>query len=314
LTFKSNKGLTYHKNKTLNCINKCHICLKIFSNKQSLQKHESVLCKQKYQCEKCNNIYTSRFRLKNHVCKQMDLIENKLIKTENKELIDIIKNLPQDKQIFIINQNINSDNSKNINNENNIENNIEVNNNSKNDNSKKQINTFIDTKPKNFNFDYVIREELVKNISKFLRMDDYTEELADQYMYEESKFKKEQNDEVIRKYDKEPLQVEGMKQVFSELQKEPKNRNVVMKKSKSGKCHVYDKNWNEKKLKEITMKICNKVCDTLFEKETSLNHFIRLVLGSQPRRYSELKKHIHDEILKVGKEISNEIENLTIND
>jgi hypothetical protein len=223
---------------------------------------------------------------------------------ELKEQIDlsILKNLPNDKQIIINNLNIN-DNSKNEVN-NNSKN--EVNNNSKNDN-RKQINTFIDTKPKNFNYDYVIKEELIKNISKFLRMDDYTEELAHQYMYEESKFKRVQNDEVIRKYDKEPLQVEGMKQVFSELQKEPNNRNVVIKKSKSGKCHVYDKNWNEKKLKEITMKICNKVCDTLFEKETSLNHFIRLVLGSQPRRYSELKKHIHDEILKVGKEVSNEL-------
>jgi len=73
-----------------------------------------------------------------------------------------------------------------------------------------------------------------------------------------------------------------------EIQKDSENRNVIIKKSKSGKCQVYDsewtKGWNEEQLKKITTKICNKVCDTLFDRDTSLNHFIRLVLGSQPKR------------------------------
>jgi len=130
-------------------------------------------------------------------------------------------------------------------------------------------------------------------------------------MYFEDKFRKEQNDEIIRKYDKEPLQVEGMKLLFEEIQKEPNNRNVIIKKTKSGKCQIYDsewtKGWNEEQLKKMTTKICNKVCDTLFDKDTSLNHFIRLVLGSQPKRCMELRKHIHNELMKAGMKLKTEL-------
>ena len=188
---------------------------------------------------------------------------------------------------------VNNSSINNSNNEDNKKINIknEVNNNSKN----RMKNNFFDSKPKRFMFDYVVKEEDTKDL---LEMDEYSEELADMYMYEEDQFKKQGKD-IIYKYDKDKLQVEGMKILFTRLQKDPNNRNVMVRKSKSGKCYIYDTEWVEKKLQEIITKICNRLCDTLYNKETSLNHFVRLVLGSQPRRYVELRRHIEDEIINI---------------
>ena len=127
-------------------------------------------------------------------------------------------------------------------------------------------------------------------------MDDYNEEIADKYMYEEEQFRNEHR-ELICKYDKEVLQSKGMEVLFTKLQQDPINRNVMIRKTKSGKCYIYNAEWVEEKLQKIITKICNKLCDTLYDTETSTNHFIRLVLGSQSKRCKELRKHIENEII-----------------
>jgi len=308
--FKTLENLENHKNKFPNCINKCNICLKKFSSKQMLTKHENIICEQKYGCDTCNIIYSTKYYLDKHLCNP-SLKE----KTSN-NITDILQNIINDKHV-----NINIYNNNNNNNEikhevkNEVNNNSknEINNNSKNITNKVKVN-YLDTKPSGFKYNYKITKNLMNMIPKYLKMSDYDEELADQYMYSEAKFMKEQNDEIIRKYDKEPLQVEGMKLLFEEIQKEPKNRNVIIKKSKSGKCQVYDSEWgngwNEEKQKKIITKICNKVCDTLFDIDTSVNHFIRLVLGSQPKRCTELRKHVHNEVMKASIKIKNEIKEI----
>jgi len=305
--FHKKTDLIKHNERNVNCQNRCPICLKYYSSKRTLKNHESIVCKKKFECQTCYNIYTTKNILQNHKCISSEI--------QNDKVNNILRNMPNDKQININNINIynneiNEINNNEINEINNNEineinnKNIEINHNSKN----KILNNFLTTTPVNFsNFEYKVRKDLGALIPKFIKMGDYTEELADQYMYEEKKFKQVQNEDIIRKYDKEPLQVEGMKQFFTELQKDVENRNVVIKKSKSGKCYVYEKEWEKKQLKEITKKICNKVCDTLFDIETSMNHFMRLILGSQPKRYTELKKHIHKEIMKAGKIVNNEL-------
>jgi len=273
--FKSLKFLEKHKKKTPNCINKCNICLRLFSSKQSLIKHESVICQQKYECVQCHETFKTRYNVTKHKC---DININ--------NISDIIQKIPTDKQINI---NINF-NGKNI----------EVNNNSKNNNNNtnKMTNNFFDTNPKNFMFDYKTEDIDFEDLKK---LNSYEEDLADKYMYEEDDFKKLHRD-IVYTYDKKKLETEGMKMLFTRLQKDPMNRNVMIRKSKSGKCHIYETVWVEKKLQQIITKICNKLCDTLYDKETSMNHFFRLVIGSQPRRYIELRKHIEDEILNIKKD------------
>jgi len=276
-----------------NMKSRCLICLKYYANKSSLKRHESVACKQKFECIKCLCLYSSRWVLKTHKCKNN---KNNNNNNNNNNSIDlynignILEKLPTDKQINI---NININDNKNIEMNNNSKNtkNLEMNNNSKNN----IMNNFLDTKPKNFMFDYItegIQLNDLKNI------DGYEEELADKYMYEEEDFKKMRRD-MVYKYDKEKLETEGMKILFTRLQKDPMNRNVMIRKSKSGKCYIYETEWVEQKLQKIILKICNKLCDTLYDKETSMNHFFRLIIGSQPRRYIELRKHIEEEILNI---------------
>ena len=293
--FKLQKGLDYHHNKTNNCLNKCNICLKKFTTKYGLSKHESIVCKQKYECILCDKVYSTKYNLSVHICDK----NNHICDNNDQNIGEILKNLPNDKQIVII-QNI-----QNINNE--IENKININNEIDNkkiniDNKKININNnFFDTQPKRFLFDYVVKEDDKRGL---LEIDGYSEEIADMYMYEEEKFKKQSKD-IIYKYDKDKLQVEGMKILFTRLQKDPTNRNVMIRKSKSGKCYIYDTEWIEKKLQEIITKICKRLCDTLYDQETSLNHFIRLVFGSQPNRYIELRKHIEEEIINVKQNLIN---------
>ena len=274
--------------------NRCQICLKSYSTKGSLKRHDKVICQQKFECLDCLRQYKSRRQLNIHKCNK---VNNKIDNIKNDtRIVDILKNIPNDKQVNI-NININETNNSN--------NKVELNNNSKNKVETKIMNNFLNTEPKNYRFDYLIKEELRNEMMKYINMDGYKEEEADKFMYEEDKFK-ELDEDIKRKYEKEPLKLEGMKEFFSKLQEESNNRNVVIKKSKSGKCYVYDTSWNEKKLKTIITKLCNKVCDTLFDTESSVNHFIREIIESQPGRCRELRKHIQTEIRKAGKLIAEE--------
>ena len=290
--FKTKQDFEQHNSKNPNCNNKCFICLKYFKSKKGLVKHESVVCKQKFECDKCMNIYSTKQVIGNHRCKKN--IEKKSI--DNFDLCNIsnlIKELPNDKQINIyINDNKNIELNNNSKNDNK---NIELNNNSKNielnNNSK---NNFLDTKPTNFMFEYITENIKMDDLRD---IDGYDEKIADMFMYEQEDFSKLHKD-IIYKYDKETLKVKGLQMLFTRLQKDPNNRNVMIRKTKSGKCYIYDTQWVEQKLQKITTKICNKLCDTLYDRDTSMNHFVRLVIGSQPRRWIELKKYIEEEIIE----------------
>jgi len=324
--FKTPQRLLNHNKKNPNCINKCSICLKKYSSKQSLIKHESIVCEQKYECEKCNNVYSTKYYLKDHKC--VNEIDNNIILKQGdncNNIGDILKNLPNISNIsnnrqIVINQNNQNiyNNNNNSNNSNEIQvdhKNIQVDNKNINvDNKNIQVDkmnlninqktkNFFDTKPRLWSGNYKEHEDY----RYLIKLDDYDEKTADLYVYDEENFKAKQPKNLVYKYDKEALQVEGMKVLFSKLQKDPNNRNVMIRKMKSGTCYVYEKEWVEKKLKTIIVKICNKLCDCIYDKETSLNHFMRLVIGSQPKRCIELRKHIEKEIInnKCIKQICN---------
>ena len=281
--FKSERGLKYHKNKDLNCINKCNICLKTYSNKQSLKRHEYIVCKKRYECEKCSVIFNTKNKYNKHneICNNN--VQIKDVNDQNDQLNKIIQNIPNDKQIninIINNNNITITNSK-IN----------------SDNKKVRIkNNFMNTNPANFHFGYIGADEH----KELAMIDSFDENIADMFMYEEERFRDLPKD-IIYKYEKESLTTKGMEMLFSRLQENPKNRNTRIKKSKSGKCYIYDKEWIEEKLQKIVTKICCNLCDYLYDKETSLNHFVRLIIADQPRRLSELRKHIETEITDLNK-------------
>jgi len=313
--FTSEKRLTTHLNKYPNCTNKCSICRKTFSSPQMLKTHKiKITCHPKYECAKCNVIFDTRYKLNFHDCKILNpnsnyadglinRIENSNMQINVEDILNsenmkkIIENPTSEKQVIIVTNNyINNLNNNSNNNSNNNTNNNNTNNANTNiKKTKKYIkNNFFETCPRNFEYGYLSKEE---DIKKFSQLHDYKEEDADAYMYDEDNFKEDKPKDLIYKYDKETLQVEGMKLLFSKLQEDPMNRNVMIRKTKSGKCFIYDKVWIEEKLQKIITRICNKLCDYLYDKNTSLNHFIRLVIGSQPSRYMELRKHIEQEII-----------------
>lgn len=149
-------------------------------------------------------------------------------------------------------------------------------------------------KPKAFRYDYNTDNIDLHHLQS---LHNYTETMADKYMYEETDFR-ERHKDFIYQYDKEKLETEGLKILFTKLQMDPKNRSVMIQKAKSGKCYVYETEWVQKELQKIITKICGKLCNTIYDKETSLNYFFHLVIGSQPGRYMELRKHIEEEILQ----------------
>jgi len=305
------RGLAQHKTKVPNCINKCPICLKIYCNQQSLKKHGSVVCIQNFECNICDKKYKSKYDLKYHKCKNIpivneiqnipivDEIQNIPIVDEiqnNINLDKLIQNIPDNKQVNInITNNINYNNNINKNNSDNV-NKIKITN--------KNKNSFINKIPNNYHFGYSRDPKI--NYEKLSQMDGYDEIMSDKFMYDEAKFKREQPKDIIYKYEKEMLKTEGMEILFTQLQKNPRNRNTRIKKSKSGKCYIYDNKWIEEKLQSIISKICCKLCDHLYDKETSVNHFIRLIIGTQPRRLSELRKHIESDIVELNEMEKNE--------
>jgi hypothetical protein len=287
--FQTKKRLINHTNKTPNCTYKCSICLKLFSSKQSLSKHVIITCKPNYECHNCKKRCNTQHNLNIHLekCTLSKVVNEKKknILPKKLNISEIVRNIPTDKQVNV--------NIKIINN-NNIVNKV----NSDNKIINRNKNVFFDQKPVNFNFGYVKNEDI--DYKELSLIDGYNEQIVDMYMYEENKFKEEQPKDMIYKYEKENLKVRGMRLLFTQLQKNPKNRNTRIKKIKSGKCHIYDKEWIEEKIQKIITKICCNLCDLLYDKETSLNYFIRLVIADQPRRLSELRKHIKEEIIRIN--------------
>ena len=92
--FKSNRNLKQHNKQNSNCLNRCFICLKYFKGKSGLYKHESIVCKQRYQCDECYVIYSSRFRLNGHLCEP----ETGIVKQDNMGLNKLL-NIPENKNV-----------------------------------------------------------------------------------------------------------------------------------------------------------------------------------------------------------------------
>ena len=285
--YKTKTGLEKHEEKN-NCNYKCFNCYKQFSTKQSLTYHtNNVSCKKKYKCELCQKLFTNNRNMQIHIQNhENEQNEN----TDIKQLEDMLNNLPKDRQIninnLIINNKINNNKVNNVKNVNNVINNNKI--------------SFFDTQPRLFQFDYVGNDDL-KKLSMY--NEQISEEMVDKYMYEEETFKESHSKEAFLFFEKKTLEFEGFKILFNELQKNPKNRNTRIKKSKSGKCYIYGcKGWEEIKLQKAITKICYKLCNFLYDQDTSINQFICLVSSSQPKRMSALRKHIEQYILNLNKE------------
>jgi len=297
--FSAKQYLTQHKTKNPNCINKCSICLKTYSSKQSLNKHESVACKQKYECEKCNKVYKLKHDFTYHLCKTLksDLVQkpNNNPNINNPNINDLIQNIPDNKQIIINN----ITNNTIYNNSNNV--NKEINSNNKIGNKKLIIkNDFTKTKPTILDYGYEEEENKFKNYVQY--NEDFDEQMADMYMYEEDQFKEKYKESIVL-FEKKALELEGFKMLHTELQKDPKYHNVRIKKSKSGKCFVFNrKGWEEIPLQKAITKICSKLCNSLYDKETSVNQFLNLSIASQPRRMMDLRRHIEHNINNLNKD------------
>jgi hypothetical protein len=288
--YKTETGLKKHE-KTNNCNHKCLNCLKQFSTKQTLKYHlDKVSCNKKFKCEICLKLFTNKRNMILHTEKHtIDEPKNSEIEQFGK----MLENLPNGQQINITNLHINSNNKVTNQVTNKINNKV----------TNKIVNkiNFVDTKPSMFRQDY-IGDEKLKELSMF--NEDINEELADLYMYEEDNFKNNYKEALIF-FEKKTLEFEGFKMLFNELQKNPRNQNARIRKSKSGKCYIYTNNgWEEIPLQRAITKICNKLCNFLYNRETSVNQFIQLVSGSQPKRMSALRKHIEQYIINLNQEIS----------
>jgi len=196
--FYDKNHLLQHKQKNPNCKNQCLICLKYYSSPKTLKKHEYVTCVQKFKCNKCDKNYTTRFRLNNHICDyHLETIVEHVDQMDNKlgDLLEKIAN-NRDKPIIINNHITNT----NINN-----NEIELNNHSKNHKVTNEIKirnknkNFFNCKPRHFGVDYNI-DNIDIHLLKSLH--NYTEDMADKYMYEEKDFRARHKDFVYQ-YDKD---------------------------------------------------------------------------------------------------------------
>lgn len=304
--FQNTDRLKRHEEKYPNCINRCLICLKYFATAATLRRHSSVNCKQKFECEKCLKHYTTKFRQKNHKCipiieeEQTDQKDIVIVNDKNKpnqleQIQQILENYPN-RNIVINNNNYYGNKIDNVEiKDNKIQNVQNVQNNQIN-----QVN-FLKTTPRNFNFDYNVSEELKQRIPEFIKMDGYEEEIADKFMYETEEYEK-LPDDIKNKYESKLVSTKGMIEFFKELQKDEKNRNVIIQKSKSGKCYVFEfTKWKEKDLKDYIPNIYKKVCNAMHDLESSLNHYLHEIIQEKPKKFIELKKAIEKEIWKLSK-------------
>lgn len=316
--FCTPRAFTQHLTKNNNCKYRCNICLKYYASKRSLRRHEEIVCIPKYECKLCFKHYKSKKILRYHLCNPIEVsqidqqpnnikedqlisfptqninenISNGFITKQTRDSLEMAKEFP-DKQLLIIN-NINVTNTNNTNTNTNTNS-----NNSKKNISNKKVNNnnmaFLDTRPNWLDFGY--DETKYRDYSKYNVAID--EEKADMFMYQERQFK-EKYKEALVFFEKQNLELHGFKMLHDELQKDPKYRNVRIKKTKSGKCYIYNGEWKEVPLQKAITKICNKLCDSLYDKDTSVNHFLNLIIGYQSKRMMALRKHIEKNIINLN--------------
>jgi hypothetical protein len=315
-TFKSLQKLNNHVNKII-CVHQCNICLKTFTRKETLINHTKKV--------KCNKTIIKSDNLP---------IKNINIPDINFNIPDI-KNLPNDRNIIINNNNnyyINNDNkvtnvenkvidnkvtnvdnkiidnkvTNNIDNKvTNIDNKVTNNIDNKVTNNNVKITNFFQTNPKrHFNYPY---EESIELINELLKLDDaYDEMLIDMFNHEDDF--QDKYPELHKKYN-DSLQVNGLKKLFTLIQQDPENRNIMIKKIKSGKCFVYESKWIERELQASITTLCKKLCNCLYNRITSPNtneHVNTIIHAPKDKgKYIELRKHIENEIIQANPKNSN---------
>lgn len=296
-SFSSAKYLLNHQN-NINCINKCPICLRKYSNKYTLKKHESVVCRQRFECLKCDKIFNKKHSLKYHLCNiNSVVVKNNQITKENEqnrqnEIIDpnleyVIKNSKGGNPINIHITYNNSNNNSKINNSNNINSNNKL--------------SFENNKPMPLNREYIDDFENDMKYSHYNKHNiQLDEKKLDMYMYETDNFKEcYPNDFVL--FDTHKFDLLGCQLLYSELQKDPKYQNVRIKKMKSGKCYVYNQNaWEQNSLHKAITKVCSKLCNCLYDRSTVINEYFNEIIITQPRRMTALRKHIENSIMNLN--------------
>lgn len=304
--YKNKTGLKIHqsRNPEKSCVFKCLKCYKTFKNKNGLKKHlTSARCNRKYKCDTCMMLFNKYFNYERHMEKHPSIEkQDQIIEKESEQIEEILNKLP----VNPTGQNVNIINvTQNINNVTKVKNKV---NNKINNNRL----SFKHTRPRMFDFDYIGDEEL-KKLSVY--NEQFSEELADKYMYEEREFKNTHKKETYLLFEKQNLELEGFRILFTELQKNPRNRNTRIQKMKSGKCYIYtDGGWKEVHLQKTITRICNKLCNFLYDRDTSVNEFINLVIGSQPKRMMTLRKHIEKCIIDINDDFNEILKNIDQND
>jgi len=286
--------LQQHQLQNKNCLYKCVVCLKNYATASNLNRHDgNGGCKQRYECNTCCKIYKSKYSLLYHTCQEM-LPTQPPCKTD--DVIPLLQpyllpNIPEPKQIHIHITNYNNQ----ITNTNTNTNSNSINNSTKTINKLSKKINFMNTKPYLFENDRY-EEGKHNELQKYNEV--FDEQMTDMYLYEEQDFKAKYKESIVH-YEKKTLELVGFKMLHTELQKDPKHQNVQIKKSKSGKCFIYNGKWVEVPLQKTITKICSKLCDSLYDKNTSVHQFIRLMILSQPNRMSDLRKLIETNILNL---------------
>lgn len=293
--FPNKQALSQHNSRNSNCTNKCSNCLYLFRDKRALTKHNLDDCEPRYQCEHCNIIYKSKYSLKYHL-EDCPAKEPKKIQNENNNNMYLLEQLPEKdrKEINNVVQNIQGQGGNQpvivqINN-----NKIEINNNI--NNKIKIKNNFMETKPNNFDYDRFDKIEYQKYSE---HNEQFDEKLLDLYMNNERYFR-ENCKEHLHEFDKEKLNLDGFHLLHAELLKDPKHRNIRIKKSKSGKCFIYRGKWDEVPLKKTMIKLCGKLCNAMYDVDSNMYQYLRLVMASQPKRLTSLRKNIEKNILNLN--------------
>lgn len=298
--FKSNSGLKRHQTQHPNgsCVFECSNCFHVFTKKQNLDNHiQHIKCNKKFKCYECSMVFSRSFNLNRHIKTQHEntIIDINDIDQNNinqiKELAEKVPGLN-----ITINHNHNHFNIDNIDNSK-----KQINNGIINNNNQKVVNkiSFFETKPRLFRLDYVGSEEL-KQLAE--HDEDIDEELLQDYLGNKN-FAEVRTKEERKQMEKQKLQLEGLKMIFSELQKDPRNRTARIKKSKSGKCYIYtEKGWEEEKLQKVITKITFKLCNFVYDPYTNKNQYICMISKGQPKRMSNLRKFIEAHIIELNKE------------
>jgi hypothetical protein len=277
--FAKQQNVDYHTTH-VECKHTCYNCMTEFENKRAYDYHyENVDCKKVFRCKQCNTDFKTPKLLRSHM---------KLHDQEKKQ---------ENKQIHIINNNYNC-NIGNIGN-----NNINI-----QKPRKKRNPEFMNSNPDNFcRIGYDLSHISKKQMQQYRMMNTYHTDDYLEYYFNNDNYKEVMKNhdpstakEIIFALEKEKLKIEGFRLFFREIMKLEKNRNARIRKQKSGEIYIYDDKWVKRKLSKVIDQICRKIHRDLYESMDDLAQFIGMIIRSQKKRYSDMRKAIEQEIIKLN--------------